>query len=176
MWVSIWVTSWLSSLEVIIVLVLQVGTTGLRMKEDDGAAAQLAGGDAETAEIEAEFGKRHLRGPGFHEQCLDAVADLVQQRPGIRGRHRGGDDAPVAVHGHAAGRKLLHAGARPEPFQNFFQESHEAVSFLDCSSTWPATASGGQPTRKVFSPSGRSTYCLSRLEPVMCESGPASSL
>src|SRR5271163_2070340 len=87
MWVSIWLTSWLSCLAVIVVSGWRV--RGLREKENDGAAAQFAGGDAEAAEMDADFGERHLGGAGFAEQNEDVLADLVEQCLRIGARNGG---------------------------------------------------------------------------------------
>src|SRR5665213_3008287 len=64
MWVSIWVTSWLSSLAVISISGWRGRKGGLREKKNNRAAAQLAGGDAQAAEVKADFGQRHLRRAG----------------------------------------------------------------------------------------------------------------
>src|SRR5260221_2706121 len=147
---------------------------GLREDENDGAAAEFAGGDAEAAEMQADFRQGHLRGAGFLEQRDHVAPDVAQQRPGVGGRDGGGDDVAVAIHRQAAERQLLNAGVGAEQPRNFIQESHEATSFLLFSISEALAVSGGQATRKDFSPRFMTTTCRSTLCPKICSSGPAS--
>src|SRR5271170_2376222 len=144
---------------------------GLRENKNDGAAAQFAGGDAQAGKMNVQFRERHLGRARLVKQFQHVTPDDLQQRPRIRGRDGGGDNLTVAVHRNAARRQLLNCRARSE---KFFQESHDAISFLLFSNASPAAAPGGQPTRKAFLSEGNMSNCRSKPLPATCDNGPAS--
>ena len=80
-------------------------------EENDGAAAQFAGGDVQAAEMQADLGERHFGAAGFAKKFQDIAPDVAQQVAGIGLRHGGCEDLAVAIHRDGAGGQLLHRGA-----------------------------------------------------------------
>src|ERR1700722_17954811 len=77
MWVSIWVTNWLSSLAVIS-LPGHLDHRGLREEENDCATAQLAGRHTQAREMDADFRKRHLGITRFMENPEHVFGNFTQ--------------------------------------------------------------------------------------------------
>ena len=77
------------------------------LEEDQRAAAQLARGDGEAAEVQVQVGEREVRLLRGTEDAQHLAADLEDRVLGKGRRQRGGDETAAAVQRKAAARQPL---------------------------------------------------------------------